>query len=321
VNSAANPPQSSPVLYVAGSNVLATVTFTNHTRSVSDVGGIFPMLIKGEVSGGHTSFTLWGTNTAAVSANCVVETHADQPLTTNMVDVFQPMTVNWYYASINQTNWLYAGQSANRVYVSWQPPTTANLYHTVVDVACRNAIEQTNESNIVAGIWSGFTNRSVLKADGTGPMKYWGTNALAHGNDTNELNRLDRTSQLVKYADGQCGAWQKFFYDVLSVHGITSTQHDIHRPSFSRAIIIGVISNMVLVAIPGQNNPAPYNNFANHAVNSYGQHIYDPSYGNKWVSQIQWEDNSVAFYLTNTNSIFIDPKGTNETVFNPPFSP
>jgi hypothetical protein len=293
VNSAANPPQSSPVLYVAGSNVLATVTFTNHTRSVSDVGGIFPMLIKGEVSGGHTSFTLWGTNTAAVSANCVVETHADQPLTTNMVDVFQPMTVNWYYAYINHTNWLYAGTSTNTVYVSWQPPTTGNLYHTVVDVACRNAIGQTTESNIVAGIWSDFAGPIPgvynFKNTTNGEMKYWP--------DGFSTPAYFYTSNLVAHVKGRCGAWRHFFRDTLLVHAIQS----------SLLVIEPDIDGIIV----------PPTNFPNIAFKTFTTSVSNPGQGNSGPPltyqdtgsgiPIDWGDHHVTFYQAESNSIIFDP--------------
>ncbi len=88
-------------------------------------------------------------------------------LTASRVDFFNLLYIRWMYRVPGRTEFILAGTSTNQVYVSWRVPTTANLYHTVVGVACGNAKGRTQESNIVAGIWNYFTDRDVQLWDCT----------------------------------------------------------------------------------------------------------------------------------------------------------
>jgi len=261
---------------------------------------------KGVVSGGHSRFTLWGTNDYNGASAWVVTTTADAPLVAERVDFYNPMTIRWQVAFTNREDFVAAGENTNRVYVSWRAPTTGNLFHTVVDVACRNAVGQTVESNIVAGIWSDFADRSVLKWDGTGPMRYWGNEAYARRNSP---SALDTTAELVAYADGQCGAWQEFFSDTLSLHGISCVPHTI-RPN---APFIGF---SIYSSLNGQGGSPLERHFRDHAVNSYGGVLYDPSYGTNYPSKLAWEDASVESF---GNPVTADQKGVLEVTFTPDF--
>jgi len=135
-------------------------------------------------------------------------------------------------------------------------------------------------------------------------MTYWGSFSISN------QNLSQGTANLVKYADGWCGAWSPFFTDVLGVQGISAPGREIQPPSGYWRMVLN--TNM-----PAQNNPSPQFVFWNHAVNEYGGKIYDPSYGNTWNTQLSWEDACVNAYLTNlsyTVGIF-DTKGVQETVW------
>jgi hypothetical protein len=284
---------SSPVLYVSGSNVEAMVTFKTY-----GTGGAFPMIIKGMVSGGRTSFTLWGTNTSNVGDPIEPNTYADQSLTANLVDFYNPMTIKWYYGFTNKPDWLYAGTSTNQMYVTWKTPATGSLYHTVVDVACRNATGETTESDILNGIWSDFAGPipGVKSWDGV-EMKYWPEGYNTPG--------YFFTSDLVRYKEGRCGAWQDFFGNVVAIHAISSAS-------------LGVYPNPL---IPAPTPPAGYtvleiNGLAFVASSSH------PGQGNNqtnvtWLDlvnqssisglPIDWGDHGVRLYTTGTSNVIYDP--------------
>jgi len=257
---------------------------------------------KGVVSGGHSRFTLWGTNDYNGASAWVVTTTADAPLAAERVDFYNPMTIRWQVAFTNREAFAAAGENTNQVYVSWHAPTTANLFHTVVDVACRYAVGQTVESNIVTAIWSDFTDRSVLKWDGTGPMQYWGPKALSQP--------LFYTADLVREADGRCGAWAEFFEDTLAVHGVASQIHEIQAPLYPVGVM-GIYSSLL-----GQGGTPLQREFVNHAVVTAGSVLYDPSYGVSYTTKIAWEDASVEYFSPPPRT---DQKGVLETVFNPDF--
>jgi uncharacterized Zn-binding protein involved in type VI secretion len=324
-----NPPQSYPVLYVAGSRVNTWPEFA--------VGGEMSatLVLRGEASGGGTNFTLWGTNTISSSETSWDPfAEADQNLASNRVGFFNPLTIRWSYCVPGRSGYAEAGVSSNQVYVSWKTPTTTSRYHTVVAVACRNAVGQTNESNIVAGIWSGFTNRSVFKADGTGPMQYWGTNALAHRNG-DPGTRLDTTAMLVKHSDGQCGAWAAFFTDVIKVNGIGAESSNIGTTNTLGSPTNGFTfqeNGFYINPIAGQGNTSPLAKFLDHAVvklTSVTNAIYDPSYGrlyqgtNMTSAEINWDDTAIEkFYTRYTSSTnFIEYQLANpagkQAVFDP----
>jgi hypothetical protein len=292
---------NSPVLFKSGTRIQPTVVLDAPNSALT-----MDVVVKGVAGNGYTFLLTnsWGIGSSG-SWEMTVPTASLLP--SNTVDQFQ-LNIEWSCAiPALGIDFMVLGTSANQAYVSWHQPTTGNLYHTVVDVACRNAIGQTVESNIVAGIWSDFTtDRSVLKADGTGPMKYWGPVAVAHiGNSP-----LDTTAELVKESDGQCGAWAAFLKDVFGTHGINCTPHKISPPLGGFA---------VYQTLPGQGGVPGKYAFEDHDMVSLGLVLYDPSYGKDYPSHLAWEDASADFYGY-PNSIN-DVKGVVETGIAPPFSP
>jgi len=319
---------SSPVLYVSGSNVQTTTVFTNHALSSSGVGGDFPLIIKGVVSGGHTSFKLWGTNLYWVGASCSVDMVADHPLTASKVDFFQPMTIKWYYGYTNKPDFLYAGRSTNQVYVSWKAPTAANLYHTVVDVACRNAVAKTTEAEIVSGICSDFSGPipGVKRADGI-QMVYYQNSAQPYQTPLNFPG-------LLATGTGRCGTFADLLSQSLAVHDIVSTVVGVvpdatinyvpqavadyttlhgHNPATDAYYIVRNIffvkswnldslttnrwGAVDLSGVPGQGNANPVAIFGDHALVLHAGNYYDPSYGTgPFNSLLEWEDSSIDGY-------------------------
>jgi hypothetical protein len=74
----------------------------------------------------------------------------------NQVDFLNPLTINWKYTGGGAT-FYDAGSSENPVYITLTNPATANLYHTVVHLACSvgHAVNPTDAQN---NTWSQFTS-------------------------------------------------------------------------------------------------------------------------------------------------------------------
>ncbi len=149
---------------------------------------------------------------------------------------------------------------------------------------------------------------------------------------------------MLKNGDGQCGSWAKFFIDLRKVHGIdVPNEYVIFRPSaddgflvknwdFNGAGTSGVAGYPYLNipdapfpgensyswkfaevtdqnGIPGQGNPNPASLFGNHQVVIDGQY-YDPSYGKKFASLKDIDDNTIDGYFR------VVPAAINEPDFN-----
>jgi hypothetical protein len=119
------------------------------------------------------------------------------------------MTITWEY-STDGTNWYPAGSSVNQVYVTLGESQTT-VYHTLVHIGCKRARDQSDPDEAVKEIWKEFQDRYVLKVDGK-LMKYYG--------DWRTKN--SSTKALLASRDGGCGAWARFFVDVLKVQNIPS---------------------------------------------------------------------------------------------------
>jgi hypothetical protein len=190
------------------------------------------------------------------------------------------------------------------------------LFHTLVHIGCKNADGKSEVADVFTAIWSEFTDRDVKRVDGT-QLTYWA------GADP-----PDSTAGLLDEGDGRCGAWMRFLDDCARAQGMTTTQRtvitteNITGPPFRFGIGFRV------KAIPGQGNPTPHRDFADHAVLKYGGKYYDPSYGKPssgsgYSTQLAWEDDALdlLYYGDDPDPdpeyAVSDPKGTQETKFDP----
>lgn len=80
---------------------------------------------------------------------------------------------------------------------------------------------------------------------------------------------------LLYYADGTCGAWQDFAWNLFGVQGIEVEKRDVAmRSGFSST------SFKVTPTLTGQGNITPRENiWGDHALFVYNNNVYDPSYG------------------------------------------
>ncbi len=202
----------------------------------------------------------------------------------SQVDIADPLKIDWYFMPQGETEWSEAGRSQNQLYLTYDDPDPSiTLYHTLLDIGCRNAHGQTTSSACITTIWSEFTDLVVRRIDGT-QMTYWGPYAQDHGVFT--------TAGLLEHADGRCGAWANMLVDTFRTQGIQSSSfRGIITKDTPRGTGFGFD---VRSSIPAQGNEHPHNTFTDgHAVVVVGTTIYDPSYGVQRASLIEWEDAAV----------------------------
>jgi len=203
-----------PVCFVRNSTMSLSAKLTlDPTPSPS---GMY--LIRGQELTGHygvpqTPATLNGSNLTISS----VPTNNPLP---NTVGYFSPMQFTWQYSDDNGKTWYDAGDSDNRVYVtSGSPVSGAILYETVLETACKSAQGKATDADVVAGIWSVFTSRSIKRKPIDGHnvsdgmlMTYW----LPADPTCQSL-----AGMLVNpNGEGSCVAWSQFLDDAIKAQGI-----------------------------------------------------------------------------------------------------
>jgi hypothetical protein len=120
--------------------------------------------------------------------------------------------LDWYVMLPYQNVWNKVGSTKHTVCITKGDPvaTLDSRQETLFVVACRNAKGKTATADITSGIWSDFTDREILKADGVTKLAYY--------KEFN--NHFFDTKGLISNNDGQCAAWVHFFVDLNKVHGI-----------------------------------------------------------------------------------------------------
>jgi len=298
---------SHPALYVSGDRV---VTYTQFDVPWADpYANTFELVVRGQaVAGGLTKFNLWATN-QPLSRHWMVTLVADAPLPADRVDFFNPLTIHWSYGVPGRTPFLLAGTSSNQVYVTLKPPITTNLFHTVVHLACANAVGQTDTEGTADAIYGGFAGRVVRRVHDNAQMTYWWNNQRGATETPDLLRRSD--------ANGNCQAWSALLRDCFRVQGIAADRiralpvadhsilvknwHFNDPPSGTGRYpyVVGADA-FDLPGIPGQGNPNPPGAFNGHWITLCNGAYYDPSYGTPKTTGVNkdrlYEDGSLDGY-------------------------
>jgi hypothetical protein len=309
-----------PVLYPSGSYVQ---TFTGFKETG---GGHFPLVVKGEVSGGLTSFTLWATNWPDDDCqNLTAWTYADKPLTPNTVDFYKPMTIKWYYGWTDKPKMMYAGYSTNWVYVSLaQPLSGASLYHTVAHLACSHG-HATDADDAAGNTWRLFSTGS-----GPSDVTSWDSKPLCYYKaGIPWADGTDNMADLLKQGYGQCNSLRELLESAWLVNGVVSAPATVttaeapgyhlflvkhwsfsgptgsHAPPYSYTFYLNAADgSMVGVSdfgdlrndpgAPGQNSPTPAEKaFGKHFIQLLRSTYYDPSYGLTYSGEADFQSKAV----------------------------
>jgi len=240
----------------------------------------------------------------------------------NTVDFLNKMVVNWKCSVDGGTTFCDAGASTNQVYVTLNNPTTANLFHTVVHLACANG-HAVNSADATANTWALFAGPANVKTwDGGNLLRYYGGGFSGIPTDT---------AGLLQNGDGNCVAWMSLFMDSLAADGIASdrvwvratgagdsflvknwtygTASYTNTPPYNWKLALptaaytmapipsgGVYGDLTsLATLHGQNTAPPSEKlFGNHRVARVGAVYYDPSYGVTYSDAADFQSKAVA---------------------------
>jgi len=264
-------------------------------------------IIKGDGPGNldftNTSLSVSGTNGTISNVECM-------NAFTNEVDFFDPMTMIWKCSVDSGQNWVNAGTSTNRCYVTLGDPLT-DIYYTLVHLGCKNADGQSTTNATADAIYNEFTDRDVSRVSDSKQMTYWCNDQMG-GRETAEI--LQRSD-----ANGNCESWSALFRDFLKVQGITADRIMAMPVSSTDGSILvknwqfndppsgtGTYSYVIgtdaidLNGVPGQGNPNPPGGFNGHWITLFDNQYYDPSYGSAKVTGTDkdkaYEDGALAGY-------------------------
>jgi len=174
---------------------------------------------------GHASLALEipATSGNVVGAQVTLPATAASMALANEVDFVNPFQITWEF-SIATTNWIPAGTSRNRMYVTLGTPAANVLYESLLHIGCSNADGAATAATAVPGIWNDFTDRVVRRKPVDGhnvadnvAMVYW------RNNDPGTPQSLEGMLSDAN-GNGSCIAWSQLLHEVLDAQGITGSQ-------------------------------------------------------------------------------------------------
>lgn len=210
--------------YVASSNTRSPVGYVRNTKPKVTARFTFncnkppqQILVRGDVDGQTGVYPQ-----KTVSTGLVIEYPATVAATAlpNTVRYFPQYKIDWKVSFNGGSTWLDAGSSVNPLYVTLAfplaeipAPTDYLWYQTLLHIGCEKGSGATDIATLLTGVWNYVKNRSVTRAHDNAALQYYGSWACTN----------TTTGALIKYKDGQCGAWTKFLLDILKIQGFQET--------------------------------------------------------------------------------------------------
>lgn len=213
------PDASKPVAFVSGSQPKVYAKFnlagcTNEIWAKGDGPDSFdPIVQKLESDGVY--------NATPISA----------PFPANKVDFYEPFEIKWYISSSPNGPWVAAGTSLNPLYITYgaSPQASISTFHSVIYYGCKYAKQLTDQDQIVDNIFNGAFVKpnevpTLKRKDSPtkDAMTYWAPELPPMP----QLTAFEyfSTEALLKWENGRCQAWANFFYNMLAVQGIASSE-------------------------------------------------------------------------------------------------
>ncbi|WP_157454312.1 hypothetical protein [Crocinitomix catalasitica] len=302
-----------PVAYVSGSAPVTAASFNMFCDQAPDsilVRGICPEGMTFEpvvvpvtnVEPGAYTF-----NYPSHEANTVFESA--------VVRYFDTFNIGWDVSFDSGETWRTVDTSRNTLYVTKNAPMARtglfDWYHSVYDISCRNADMNSSETDVIAGIWSEFTDQIVLNHN-SDSLHYYKPKGTYNTN----------LAALLKYKNAQCYTFAQLFLACIKIQGIERSNNYVYitpRTSY----VCGNSVNRFLVknwsfgaptgtgcadfpyentyttlipppytdysfitedvsdeaGLPGQCSPNPSSYFNNHQISKIDGVYYDACYG------------------------------------------
>lgn len=230
-----------PVAYVSGKKATAAATFSltcSAAPAYVYIKGVGPESIefpstKINITSGSSPYSISYPATAASKA-----------FETGVVRFFKPFSVIWQVSFDDGTTWRDIGGTANTLYVTQNTPmaefsnTDANFkwFHTVLDISCRNANKKSTETDIIASVWSEFTDHIVLNYNGDSLFYYKTMNTP-----------YVTLASLLKYKNAECYTFAQLFLSLIKIQGIDKQNNYIYIEADGSSVCSGASVDRFLV--------------------------------------------------------------------------
>ena len=258
------------------------------------------------IRGRHASFgelradiTVKPGGTWAVSAE--IESSTALP---NEVQHVANWQIDWDHLLEDGSTWASAQASINPLYLTLADPQ-ADVYYTLLDIACVAAHGKSTEDDLVSCSFAPFKTQT---GDGKGfPRKGDGLlmSYYKKGVETEATDNTYTTRGILGGPDatGRCGGWASLLLHMWKIHGVTLAGKRWYIRSVDRRSLDSkkrfLVKNidfsvpgtqggryphagagaMKLAGAPGQGKTNPQFDFGDHVVVKHGGKLYDPSYG------------------------------------------
>jgi hypothetical protein len=243
------------------------------------------------------------------------ETFGSAVFKPGIIRFFKPFIINWEISFDNGTNWKSIGETKNTLYVTYKTPQAEAgdfaWFHTVYDLSCRNAQYKSTEKDIIAGIWTEFTDQIVLNYNNDSLFYY---KNLSTPNVT--------LATLLKYRDAECYTFAQLFLAAIKIQGIVRTNNYVYLEPKATNVCNGKSVDRFLVknwsfvttsanapcsafpygtsgikklpGIPGSCTKSPASHFGNHQITKIDGVYYDPSYGTSFSNLSELKTKSLS---------------------------
>lgn len=137
------------------------------------------------------------------------------------VRFYDTYNVVWEIAP-DGVNYLSAGTSDNRLYVTLNNPTASPLYETCIELACANADGETTTTGAVAMIWEEFIDRDVSRKPLDG-YNYTDGVRMGYWRPIPEVCQSLSAMLASPIGNGSCVAWSYMLESCIRTQGISGT--------------------------------------------------------------------------------------------------
>ncbi len=181
--------------------------------------------VRGVASASGATYVFQATGSLSGGTLAVTDVPADR-LLADRLDYFDPLTIQWTITGGGAPPLICdVPITKHRIYVTLGPGIAGTTLHeTIVHLGCTNAGGLSQQDAAIAAIWNEFTDRDVRRKPKDGLNVVDGAQLSYYG-DWSCINTT--TAALLEKGDGQCGAWAKFFIDILGAQGIDHTNEYI----------------------------------------------------------------------------------------------
>jgi hypothetical protein len=144
------------------------------------------------------------------------------------VDFYEPFEIIWSISNSPNGPWVKAGSSKHPLYISHATTALSSdleVFHSLIYYGCKNAKGLTSDDMIVDAMYNNtflISGAGVPRRDNPtkSKMSYWiWPDPIIQFNEECYF----KTKDLLKWENGRCGAWARFFRDMIKTQGITSS--------------------------------------------------------------------------------------------------